>query len=1052
MEPYLISPDILGRKISFLWNNDLWLTEDSDKTAVRLTHNLGIVTNSKFSPDGKYIAFRSEFGEDGSMADIYTINLGNGRIKRITYLCGRSTSRRMYTDIAGWTPSGEVVVTTDSQSPFGALTELYSVNPEGGHMKKLPYGPAIHIVFTDDGVAIGRHTIDMPHWKKYKGGQSGVIWSSEGNKEFKRIVDIKHHVSSPFYMNHRLYFITDKDGTGNIYSVNSEGGGLKRHTEFNEYYVRNAKSDGERCVFQMGGDIYLYDPLSERSNRIVPVVLASPDNVEEKFVDVSKFLGYMSSDATGDNISIVARGRAFVTPFAPGFVHEIGTSKERVKFPTRVNSSKLVYVSDRDGEDDLYVVDLLNSDTAKIQLARGIVESISVSPSGNKALVTTNRGELSLVRVGVKRKEKISVVDRSNTGIISDPTWSSDETLAAYSVPIRNVFGRGPSSIICLFSEKEKRVIEVTEHGSHDYCPSFSKDGDFLYFLSDRNLDPTPDNLVFDLSFQVTSLPMVVPLNEVSLKRLDNLPSSPANNQKEERKEKEFPLTELKERTRSLRVKVSNYEKLSACNGGVLLLEIPVEGMSRFSLFSREKRTGKLIKFNPVDQKTETVMEGVSDFVVSGDGSTVFVKDKDSCISKIRVDQPLGERAREGSSHKFDYARLKLKVTSRDEWEQMFSETKRLVRENYWNEKKMDRMHSEASKKYDAFVRRVSTRFELSDVLREFQGEFCTSHSYEIGGDLSHSNYVPVGKLGIDLDFGRGGYKVKHIFKANLTNEGEKSPSFLASEPLREGDRIVSLNFKPLNEVYSLDKLLLNRTNDIVALEVQRGEKRFISYLRTTNDDKRLRYREWVERNREEVHTRTGGKVGYVHIPDMGFSGFSEFARLYPDESKKDALIVDVRYNGGGFVSQLLLEKLTKRRIGYDVPRRGEIESYPAYSVNGPIVELVDENAGSDGDIFTHAFKLFNLGPVIGTRTWGGVVGISPRHSLVDGTIVTQPEFAFWFKDVGYGVENYGTDPTIEVQNTPDDWGKGRDSQLERGIQTALELLKDYNGRVKPPT
>ena len=1048
MKHYLMSPDISGNRITFIWNDDLWMVE-GDSPAVRLTNKLGIVTNSRFSPDGKKVAFRVEQGVDGSSADVYAIDLESGKIDRITYLGGKSTSRRMYTDIAGWTPSGEIVVSTDAYSPFTAMTELYSVKPKGGPLTKLPYGPASQIIFTNSSVVIARHAIDMPHWKHYRGGTSGVLWASDRKGKFKKIVDLKNHLSSPFYAEGRIYFVTDVNGTGNLYSVDENGKGLRKHTNFNEYYVRNAKSDGRRCVFQMGGEIYVFDPKSNATKPFSPKIISSPDNIEEKYPDVSKYLQQFSPDFNGDNIAITVRGRGFTTSFENGFVYEVGTSKERIKWATRISPGELLYVSDKKGEENLYLLDLRSSTSSEISFSKGIVEWLMTDKIGKKIAVSNNRGELYLIRESAKGKIEIEVIDKSDQGIISNLTWSPDGKLLAYSVPIKTMIGRGPSSVIRVYSEQEKKTSDVTENGSYDYSPSFSIDGKFLYFLSDRNLDPTSDNFVFDLSFQATGIPMLTPLDASASRKLDNLPDDLGETKGKKNKTELFPLDELKSQVRSLKLKPSNYEKIAACIEGVLLLEFPVEGMSKYGLFGGGARVGKLIKYDPISGREEVVREGVADFSVSGDGKIVILKDKESNLTRINIEHYDKNHGSEKNDKKFDFKRIILRVNPKEEWTQMFFESKRLVRENYWNEKKMREMHETAFSKYDNLIPKLSSRYELSDVLREFQGEFATSHSYEVGGDLSDVKSVPIGKLGLDVKYENGKYFIENILKANLTNEGEKSPAFVASIPLKKGDIILAINSIQLNEENTVEKALLNRAEEFVSVTIERKGMKLTSYIKAVADERRLRYREWVERNREIVHRKTNERVGYIHIPDMGSSGFAEFARLYPIESKKDALIVDVRYNGGGFVSQLLLEKLAKRRIGYDIPRRGEIQPYPAYTLNGPMVELVDENAGSDGDIFTHSFKLFGLGPVIGKRTWGGVIGISPRHALVDGTIVTQPEFAFWFKDVGFGVENYGTEPTVEVEITPEEWGMGKDTQLEKGIDVAMKLMKKYEGRVK---
>ena len=1041
MRRYLSSPDIYGNRISFIWNDDLWLIEDLGTPAIRLTSGLGIVTNSRFSPDGKYIVFRLESGEDGSSADLYSIRLSDGNLTRLTYLTGRSTSRRMYTDIAGWTLRNELVLSTDTYRPFGAMTELYSVPKEGGPLSHLNYGPASAIMFSGKNIVIARHANDQPHWKGYRGGTAGVIWRGEENGRFEKIVDLGQHLSSPFMLSGRIYFVSDLSGTGNLHSVDIDGKDLKQHTKFKEYYVRNAKSDGKLVVFQSAGDIYLYDPVKGENRKLDVKILSAPSALPDKFVDAQKYFEDYSLDRAGMAISLVSRGIGFVTTLKNGAVLEIGGSGEHVRFPTYLGENRFLYVSDREGNEDIYIRNLDEATSKRIPVGKGIIESLAVSQKGNMAMFSNNRGDLFSLDLSKGEGAVPQVLDHSEAGSISEISISPDGKYALYSYPeLHQSLGRGPASIIKVYSTEEKKAVRLTESGSTDFSPVFSGDCNFIYFLSTRSLDPVSDSIVFDLSFPVTTVITAVPLNFKASLKLENLPEAFVKNAIEGN----YPIDSLIERQKTLSIRASDYDSLRSAGDDLLVIDFPIEGMSKYYLFSKLLRSGKLLKVNPFTGETSVVREGVADYRISGEGNVIAFRDAESNLFSLDLKSPNGSQ----KEQKFDFRRIKVKVQQELEWKQMYGESKRLVQENYWSEDKLSKDFSSAFCKYDELLGSISTRFELSDLIREFQGEFRTSHSYEIGGELSASQSLPVGRLGLDLAYKDRKYVISHILKANLSNDGEKSPAYLATTPLRVGDAIESINGIAIGSETSPEKALLNHADEIVALGVSRGGHKFTSYLKTIADEKHLRYREWVEENREYVHRKTQDKVGYIHIPDMGFNGFAEFTRQYPIESKKDALIVDVRYNGGGSVSQLLLEKLAKRRMGYDKPRRGEVEPYPAYSVNGPMVALSDENAGSDGDIFTHTFKLMNLGPVVGARTWGGVVGINPKHRLVDGTIVTQPQFAFWFKDVGYGVENYGTDPTIPVQNTPEDWRSGLDTQLEKGLEVIREMMEKYKEKV----
>ena len=348
-------------------------------------------------------------------------------------------------------------------------------------------------------------------------------------------------------------------------------------------------------------------------------------------------------------------------------------------------------------------------------------------------------------------------------------------------------------------------------------------------------------------------------------------------------------------------------------------------------------------------------------------------------------------------------------------------------------------------RRYEPLLDRVATRGELSDLIWELQGELGTSHAYEMGGDHRRPPAVALGLLAAELVYrpDANGYEIASIVDGDAWDAGADSPLNAVGVEARVGERIVAVNGQPVARETPPQALLVNQAGARAELTLARGEgadrtQRSV-VVRTLADEVPARYRAWVERNRRWVHARSEGRVGYIHLPDMMSAGFAEFHRYFSAECDRAALVVDVRYNRGGHVSQLLLEKVARKRIGYDLTRWGQPQPYPELAVAGPVVALTNEHAGSDGDIFSHAFKRMGIGPLVGMRTWGGVIGIWPRHRLVDGTETTQPEFSFWFDDVGWGVENHGTDPDREVDNAPQDYAAGRDAQLEAAVALAIE-------------
>ncbi|MEX2394662.1 MAG: PDZ domain-containing protein, partial [Actinomycetota bacterium] len=393
-----------------------------------------------------------------------------------------------------------------------------------------------------------------------------------------------------------------------------------------------------------------------------------------------------------------------------------------------------------------------------------------------------------------------------------------------------------------------------------------------------------------------------------------------------------------------------------------------------------------------------------------------------------------------------DLSRLRVSVDPSSEYRQMFREAWRFQREHFWVADMSGVDWKKIHDRYRPLVDKVTTRLEFSDLMWEMLGELGTSHAYEMGGDHRPAPPYRVGQLAADIVLRNGRWIVERIVRGDSWDPAQTSPLALPGVDISEGDAIVAVNGLPTDPQTSPERLLVHQAGTEVELTVVdgRGRRRRDVVVKTLTTDKPVYYRAWVEANRRLVHERTRGRIGYVHIPDMGSNGYAEFHRYYFSEVERDGLIIDVRFNSGGFVSQLILEKLARQRIGYDVTRWGKPEPYPADSPNGPLVCLTNEQAGSDGDVFSHAFKLVGLGPVVGKRTCGGVVGIASRHILVDNGMTTQPEYSYWFSDVGWQVENYGTDPTHDVDITPQDEAAGRDPQMETALRLVMQALRKH--------
>ncbi|HRW06553.1 MAG TPA: S41 family peptidase [Caldilineaceae bacterium] len=563
----------------------------------------------------------------------------------------------------------------------------------------------------------------------------------------------------------------------------------------------------------------------------------------------------------------------------------------------------------------------------------------------------------------------------------------------------------------------------------------------------------------------------------------------------EEAKGLQIDLEGIAQRILPFPVPDGRYGQIAGISGKAIFTMLPVEGALDDDLAPENEadEAGTLRCYTFADFKTETLADNVNWFQLSRDRKKLLYAWRRRLRVLAAGEKPQTDSGPSRRTGWIDLFRVKVSVEPQREWEQMFREAWRLQRDHFWSEDMSEVDWHQVYERYYPLIQRVSTRSEFSDLMWEMQGELGTSHAYEYGGDYRIPPHFSQGFLGTTFtwDQDAGGYRIGPLIEGDPWDRNSTSPLTAPGVDIKAGDVLWAINGQRLDETTPPAQLLINQAGQDVLLTLlprptdqsgsgQNGAAGAAStaatettdvvpflpksireraapdeqetapakkirlrsvMVRTIDSEEKAYYRAWVNRNRRQVHEATGGRVGYVHIPDMGASGYAEFHRSYLAEVDRDALIVDVRYNGGGHVSQLILEKLARRRLGYDFSRWGGLDPYPADSVAGPIVALTNEHAGSDGDIFCHSFKMMKLGLVIGKRTWGGVVGISPRHALVDGTVTTQPEFSFWFADVGWSIENYGAEPDIDVDIRPQDYRAGADPQLARAIAEVMAQL-----------
>jgi len=1045
---YLRTPAIAGDVIAFVTEDDLWTVPADGGVAVRFTAMRGEIARPAFSPDGALLAFSSK---EEHHLEVYVAPASGGAPKRLTFLGATST-------VVGWTQDGDIVFKTDHATPFLKETELWAISPRGGEPRRLPHGLASEIAYGPKGkVALGRNTIDPARWKRYRGGTAGHLWvDARGKGRFVRLPDLGGNLAHPMWVGERVFFVSDHEGIGNIYSCAPDGKDVQRHTDHDEYYARFASTDGRRIAYQHAADIWVLDPAADDHHEIDVSVPSSRTQRARKFVPAERFLQGFAVHPEGHSVALEVRGKLFSMPLWEGAVTEHGDADGvRYRFGQWLHDGeRLAVISDASGEEQLEILGSGKVKRLKADVGRPI--EMLANPATDHVAIANHRHELVLVDV---KKGAAIVIDRSAHGRVEDLAFSPDGTWLAYSIPLS-----ARTRSIKLYDIPGAAGHQLTRPEFADYAPAFDPKGRWLFFLSRRTFDPVYDAHFFDLSFPKGSRPYVVTLQAEARSPLVPEPRGLGAEEDEEKKRDEskkpwgervrIDIEGIGDRIVSIPVPESDYRQIAGVKGDrAVFTSFPVRGSLDLSWYDALPETATLEMYDFSKQRHETLTDGVVEFTVARDAATLVyralrglraVKAGEKPESKNGDNEP-GRR-----SGWLDLKRLRVSVDPATEWRQMFGEIWRLQRDHFWTSDMSGIDWPAMRERYRPLVERVSSRTEFSDLIWEFQGELGTSHAYEIGGDYRPAPQYPLGHLGADLSFDRGTglYTILRIVRGDAWEPRATSPLLAPGVNVREGETILAVNGRRCTPERPPQALLVNQAGQMVELTIgdAKGAKPRTVLVQTMEDERPARYRAWVEAGRAHVHKATRGRAGYVHIPNMGPLGWSEFHRYYLSEVERDALVVDVRFNGGGHVSEIILEKLARKRIAYGLARWGVPEPYPADSVFGPMVCLTNEQAGSDGDIFTHAFKLMKLGPVVGKRTWGGVVGIWPRHHLADGSVTTQPEFHTWFTDVGWGLENYGTDPDHDVDITPQDHAAGRDPQMA----TALKLLQDAL-KAKPP-
>ena len=1043
-------PDIYDDQVVFVHGGDLWKAPATGGMAARLTAHPGLELFPKFSPDGKWIAFTGQYDGD---EQVYVMPSTGGVPKQLTYYPARGPLPDRWGfdhQVYGWSADSRRVLFRSTREFWGPPTgRLYTVSVEGGLPVALPMPVSGAGDFGPDGKNIVYSPLfrDFRTWKRYEGGWAQDLYIFyPATNETRRVTDHIRTDRDPMWIGDAIFFASDRGGLLELYRFDLKSGETKKMTASGQWDVRWPSSDGERrIVYELNGELQVLDAKSGKSS---PLEITVPDDgvyQRPRRVSAEGHIEDANLSPKGERAVFIARGDVFSAPIEKGYTRNLtATSGAHERLAVwSPDGRTIAYVSDQTGEEQVWVIEHEGAKPAR-QLTdgvRGRIHSIEWSPDAKKIAFSDSQGRIWALTVDDKT---IREVADDTWGFVHHYKWSPDSQWLAFSLRMTE-----RTQAIHLWNEKESKLHKVTDDFFDEYQPVWDPQGNYLFYLSRRSFAPQISTVEWNYAGD-----RMTAVYAMALRKDVKHPFPPQSDEvkvEEPKKEEEKKTEESKEpkplvidfdglaqRVARFPVEAQNYHWIAATKGRVLLVKgtpfsygRPPEGKTELQLFSMQ------------DRKLETLAEDVAAVALSHDGEKALVRSGASW--SLYDAKPKGKDSKKAVSTKG----LMADIVPKQEWETIFDEVWRRYRDFFYAENMHGYDWEKLRVQYRPWLSDVAHRWDLNYVIGEMISELNVGHAYILGGDYQAPDRPRVALPGaeLELDEPSGRYRIKAILAGQNEEEQYRSPLTEIGVDAGVGDYILAIDGEDLRAPRNPYELLRNKADRPVTLTLsasaEGGETRETQY-RPISDESNLRYLGWITENRREVDEATNGEVGYLHIPDMSDRGIYEWIKYFYPQIRKKGLVIDVRGNGGGNVSQMILARLERELLGTRFSRNSDhAATYPETVFYGHLVCLISENSASDGDIFPARFKKAGLGPLIGKRTWGGVVGITGHGPLLDGGSVFVPEFATNDIDGSYIIENKGVAPDIEVENDPASVIAGRDPQLERGIAEVMRRIRE---------